>query len=59
MMDGDLVFTALPFAVVVVLGAGFWLAIREHPGTRRRRLRRRDRCMDPKTNGHAHRGPEV
>jgi uncharacterized membrane protein YciS (DUF1049 family) len=59
MMDGDIVFTALPFAVVIVLGAGFWLAIREHPGTRRRRLRRRDRRMNPKTNGHSHRGPGV
>lgn len=58
-MDQDLVFAVLPFVVIVVLGAGFWFAIREHPGARRRRGRRRGRGMDPKTNGHARRGPEV
>jgi hypothetical protein len=60
-MDRDLVWAALPFVVIVVMGAGFWLAIRERPARGRRRWRRGrgGGSMDPKTNGHTRRGPRV
>jgi choline-glycine betaine transporter len=59
-MDDDLIWAALPFVVIVVMGVGFWFAIRERPGRARHgRWTRRDRQMDPKTNGHTRRGPRV
>ncbi len=57
-MNEDLVWGALPFVVIVVMAAGFWVALRERSG-RGRRKARRDRKLDPKTNGHARRGPRV
>lgn len=58
-MDQDLVWTALPFVVIVVMGAGFWFAIRERPARGRWRRRRKGASMDPKTNGHTRRDPRV
>jgi hypothetical protein len=80
-MDDDLVYSVLPFVVIVVLGAGFWVLFRQRAAARRarsprvvepdlatpvrdRRTRRglRERLrrkahFDPRSIGHAKRGP--
>jgi len=58
-MDEDLIYVALPFVVIVVMGLGLWLAIRERSGRGSGRSAREGRRMDPRTNGHARRGPRV